>query len=309
VRHHLLLPHTATRRDLDDDATVRRVVDTVGGDAGLLELLHALAEADALATGPGVWSDWKSALVAELVERCRAFMAGSAAESGAESVGRLGSLGRLGSQPLDERLSRLVSEAEAADGVRLVLDQAARPAVVTVVAPDRTGLLSLATGVLALHSLEVLSASIRTHEGTAVDIFEVSPRFGSLPDAALLRESLVRALGGSLALTEGLATKERDYASSFDSTDAPPPRVLWFDDEATGAVVMELRTHDRIGLLHRVAAALESCDADIRWAKAATLGRSVVDSFCIVAAGSTPAGTLDPAARRRIEHAVLTAAR
>jgi len=299
VRHHLLLPHTATRRDLDDETTVRRVVDTLGGDAVVLELLHALAEADALATGPGVWSEWKSALVEQLVLRCRAFLAGDTV-AGVLAV----------AQPLDERLSRLVSAAADAGGVQLVLDAAARPAAVTVVAPDRTGLLSLATGVLALHSLQVHSASVRTHHGTAVDVFEVSPRFGSLPDPALLRESLVRALDGTLGLAEQLARKERDYAGSFDGADAPPPRVLWFDDEATGAVIMELRTHDRIGLLHRVAAALESCDADIRWAKAATLGRSVVDSFCIVAAAA-PAGvgTVDPAARRRIEHAVLTAAR
>ncbi|MFZ2172756.1 MAG: [protein-PII] uridylyltransferase, partial [Rhodococcus sp. (in: high G+C Gram-positive bacteria)] len=53
VRHHLLLPHTATRRDLDDPETIERVVETLGGDGSLLELLHALAEADSLATGPG----------------------------------------------------------------------------------------------------------------------------------------------------------------------------------------------------------------------------------------------------------------
>jgi [protein-PII] uridylyltransferase len=289
VRHHLLLPHTATRRDLDDEATVRRVVDTLNGDAVVLELLHALAEADALATGPGVWSEWKSALVDELVLRCRAVLAGDALPAVP--------------QPLDERLSALA----ASGGVQLLLDATAgAPTVVTVVAPDRPGLLSVATGVLALHSLQVHSASVRTRGATAVDVFEVAPRFGSLPDPALLRESLVRAVDGSLPLAEQLARKERDYAGSFEVDDAPPPRVLWFDDEATGAVVMELRTHDRIGLLHRVAAALESCDVDIRWAKAATLGRSVVDSFCLVPTGGA---TVDAPARHRIEHAVLTAAR
>jgi [protein-PII] uridylyltransferase len=180
------------------------------------------------------------------------------------------------------------------------------PPVVTVVAADRIGLLSRATGVLALHSLQVHSASVRTHDGVAVCGFEVSPRFGSLPDPALLRESLVRALDGTLELAEKLERKERDYAVAAVA-DGPPARVLWFDDEATGAVIMELRATDRIGLLHRVAAALEHCGADIRWAKAATLGRSVVDSFCL--ASGAPQDRFTPATRRKIERAVRTAAR
>ncbi|WP_369028169.1 HD domain-containing protein, partial [Nocardia farcinica] len=76
VRHHLLLPDTATRRDLDDPATVQFVVDALDGDAQLLELLHTLAEADSLATGPGVWGEWKASLIGELVRRCRMVMAG-----------------------------------------------------------------------------------------------------------------------------------------------------------------------------------------------------------------------------------------
>ena len=76
VRHHLLLPAAATWRDLQDPATIAAVVDALDGDPVLLELLHALAEADALATGPGVWGDWKSTLIGDLVRRCRAVMAG-----------------------------------------------------------------------------------------------------------------------------------------------------------------------------------------------------------------------------------------
>ena len=63
ARHHLLLPDTATRRDLEDPSTVAIVVSAIGGSAELLELLHHLTIADAEATGPAAWSDWKAALV------------------------------------------------------------------------------------------------------------------------------------------------------------------------------------------------------------------------------------------------------
>ena len=66
VRHHLLLPDAATRRDLDDPTTITRVARAVGNRL-TLHLLAALTEADSRATGPSAWGDWKAGLVADLV--------------------------------------------------------------------------------------------------------------------------------------------------------------------------------------------------------------------------------------------------
>ncbi|MFC3893608.1 [protein-PII] uridylyltransferase [Lentzea rhizosphaerae] len=283
VRHHLLLPHTATRRDVEDEATVHRVAETLGGDAVLLELLYALAEADSLATGPGVWTDWKAALLADLVKRCRTAMAGEALPK---------------PEPLDPAHVAMAERVAASGKPDVLLEKQDHAAVVTVLAPDRPGMLSKAAGVLALNSLEVHAATLRSHGGATVDAFTVSPRFGSLPDASLLREQLSRAIEGSLVLADKLAAKERDYGGP--PLDPPPARVLWFDDEATGAVVLELRAADRIGLLHRVAGALEQCGADVQWARVSTLGATVVDSFSIAG---------DDLDRKRIERAVLDAAK
>ena len=155
VAHHLLLPHTATRRDLDDPATITRVVDTLaatdgarkvdGGPGLLLDLLEALAEADSLATGPGVWSPWKQSLLAELGRRCRAALAG-------ERIGRVPS----------EPVAPDVVAAVAAGGRLQVRFSGRHPATVLVVVADRPGVLSAAAGVLALHSLEVHAAELET---------------------------------------------------------------------------------------------------------------------------------------------------
>ncbi|MGP4004865.1 [protein-PII] uridylyltransferase, partial [Streptomyces sp. 8N706] len=85
VRQHLLLVETATRRDLDDPATVRAVADAVGSPS-TLELLHALTEADALATGPAAWSAWRGSLVADLVQRVRSVLAGEPVEDGTAAM-------------------------------------------------------------------------------------------------------------------------------------------------------------------------------------------------------------------------------
>ena len=76
VEQHLLLPDVATRRDLADPATAQGVADAVGSH-DVLDLLHALTEADSLATGPAAWSPWKARLVGELVGRAGALLAGS----------------------------------------------------------------------------------------------------------------------------------------------------------------------------------------------------------------------------------------
>ena len=293
VRHHLLLPHTATRRDLEDPATVTRVAKTLDGNGLLLDLLEALAEADSLATGPGVWSPWKRTLISDLARRCRSALAGEPLPA-----------------PCKPSTAALAVAAEVtADGrPQIRLEPTADPPTALVAMPDRVGSLAAAAGVLALHSLEVHAAELNFFDGVALFRFTVSPRFGGLPDPALLRSELTRVLEGTLKLDEALARKERDYAPLAPAGDRPPPpRVLWFDDEATGATVVELRGTDRIGLLHQVAAALEGCQVDLRWARVATLGASVVDSFGL--AGPGAGGRFGPLDRRRIERAMLAAAR
>ncbi|MGU3433543.1 [protein-PII] uridylyltransferase [Actinomycetes bacterium M1A6_2h] len=291
VRHHLLLPEVATRRDLDDAATVQGVVDAIGGDQALLELLHALAEADSMATGPGVWGDWKSSLIGELVRRCRLVMAGDALPA---------------PDPLDPDLV-----ARAADGevdVNLVPSDGPHTYEVTVTAPDRLGLLSNAAGVLALASLRVLSASVGSSGGSAVNRFVVAPKFGAPPPPGLLRQELIRALDGELDLIAVLNAKELDAREDVPEDEPSavplyaqaPPRVIWFDTSVPGQVIVELRAEDRLGLLCRLASVLEHQGADVRWAKVATLGSSVVDSFCIDLPDADGKET-----RRELERAIL----
>jgi [protein-PII] uridylyltransferase len=265
TRHHLLLPDTATRRDLADPSTVQLVVSAIDGSAELLELLYWLTVADAAATGPAAWSEWKSALITQLVRRTRRVLGGGAVPPAEPPSAAALELARVG-QP------RVLVE-----GSQLI-----------VVAPDAPGLLSDAAGLLALHSLDVQAAQVHTERGMAVNRFSVLARFGALPDPALLNSDLRRILAGTLPLAERLRAKEASYRRPSEQPLVEPPRLLWFDDAATDATVLEVRTRDAIGLLYRLTAALERAGVDIRAARISSLGEHVVDAFYLIDGDGKP---------------------
>ncbi|BCJ66959.1 [protein-PII] uridylyltransferase [Polymorphospora rubra] len=268
VRLHLLLPEVATRRDLDDPVTVAGVAEAVG-DTTTLNLLHGLARADARATGPAAWSDWKARLVAGLVRRVHTAL----------------DTGELPEPPVpDPALVAGPLPAVHLDGDR-----------VAVAAADRRGLLAAVAGCLALHRLDVLTADASTVDGTALVEFRVQPRYGTPPDLIALTVDLRRAVTGDVSVTQRL----RGRAMAARAGGAAP-RIVWHRGAATDAVVLELRAADATGLLYRVTSALDEAGIQVRAARISTLGGDVVDAFYLV-------GTFDDPELARIETAVLAA--
>jgi [protein-PII] uridylyltransferase len=282
VRYHLLLPVAATRSDLNDPKTIEGISEALGGDPLLLEVLHALTEADSKATGPGVWSDWKASLIEDLVRRCRMVMAG---------------------EPLpqaDPATPRYLSLADHGVHVEITPGDSARMYRVVMVAPDQRGLVSQAAAVLALNSLGVHSATVNSYEGVAITEFVVSPHFGSPAAAELLRQQFVGALAGDIDVL-ALVEKRDSEAASWTSARAgevlagvpvtrstAPPRIVWLDTAADGQMVLEVRATDRPGLLALLARALERAGADIAWAKVNTFGSTAADVFCVELPAEAP---------------------
>ncbi|MFH9618114.1 [protein-PII] uridylyltransferase [Streptomyces pratensis] len=293
VRHHLLLIDTATRRDLDDPATVRSVATAVGS-ASTLELLHALTEADALATGPAAWSSWRASLVADLVKRVAALLAGEEPPA-PEPLAPSAEQERLAVEALrtGEPVLSLHTRPEPASedgepepvGVELL-----------IALPDRLGVLPAAAGVLALHRLTVRAADLRAVElptelgetaGLLVLSWRVAAEYGSLPQATRLRADLVRALDGSLDIRARLAEREAAYPRRR-GVKAPPPRVTVAAAGSRLATVIEVRAQDAPGLLHRIGRALEQSAVRVRSAHVSTLGANAVDAFYVTDGDGEP---------------------
>ncbi|MFF3647113.1 [protein-PII] uridylyltransferase [Streptomyces sp. NPDC002181] len=302
VRHHLLLIDTATRRDLDDPATVRAVAEAVGSP-GTLEILHALTEADALATGPAAWSTWRGSLVADLVARVASVLRGTPPRAAEQAIAtteqeRLAVEALRTGEPVLALHAR--QEEDDAVGVELV-----------VAVPDQPGVLPAVAGVLALHRLTVRAADLRSLElaelaGEVLVLrWRVAAEYGALPEAARLRTDLIRALDGSLDVPAKLADREAAYPRRRGVV-PPPPRITVVPEVSSLATVLEVRAPDALGLLHRIGRALESSRVRVRSAHVSTLGANAVDSLYVVDPDGKP---LSPASAAALAAALEAALR
>jgi [protein-PII] uridylyltransferase len=283
VELHLLLPDVATRRDLADPTTAQQVAKAVG-DVDLLELLGALAEADGLATGPAAWGHWKAGLVQELVGVVRQRLSGGPVTPAAPL--------------LTDEHRRLMSEGR--------LRVAAQGSTVAVVAPDQPGLLARVAGVLSLHGLDILSASVASAGGMAVERFEVARLRGDAPDWQQIEVDLADETLSDQQLDERLRSKERAYATGLRARAARPaqPRVLVDNEASATATVIEVRAPDAIGVLHRITRTLAEHGLDVVTAKVSTLGHEVVDAFYVLDARGGKVG--DTAFLEELERHLLT---
>jgi [protein-PII] uridylyltransferase len=253
VRHHLLLPEVATRRDLDDPAVIAAAAEKIG-EIVTLEILHMLARADATATGPAAWSSWKGRLIDTLAERIRTV---------------------LGGQPLMPRREPSSVLAGGAMPVVQVADD-----WVALAAPDRRGLLAAVAGCLASHRLEIAAVDSVTIGERAIIEAAVSSRFGAPLERDRIAADLRRVALDQFVLPARFALA----ACGAKPAAAAPPKVIW-----AGPDLLELRAPDAPGLLYRVTSALSELGVDVRAARVSTLGADVVDAFYLMGSFDAPA--------------------
>jgi len=312
VQHHLLLPTVATRRDIADQQVIWEVADAAG-DVQTLHLLYLLAVADARASGPDVWSPWKAQLLRALYLRTLDTLT---ALPGADSTtnrrwqAALEALrGRWPVETIDLHLrwlppGYLLSTDPASIGQHLALIRQAasgpaRTALhrdvtggverLTVVTPDRPGILAAVAGALAVHNVSVLGGVAYTRDdGIAIQVFFVGDALGhGLDDRRWERvlAAVPEALAGHFPLDERLAETRRAYgvqpADGSAARPAAAPTVSVDNLSSRQYSIVEVSTADRIGLLYAITSALHELALDIHVAKVDTIGREVVDAFYV----------------------------
>ena len=261
VELHLLLPDVAIRRDINELGTVQRVAAQVR-TVEMLQLLAALTEADAISTGPSVWTRWKADLVQGLVRRTGNYL----------RSGVLG--GRSGAFPTPEVIEAMRVGDE-------MLEVSERELLVVV--PSEPTVLGAVAGAVSLNGLNVLSAAVHTAGGmTALSVF-VEPPAGVGLDWGPLMVDVGAALAGDL-VPAGRLARWADAAARGGDPLAPEPvthSYVKFDNEISSSTVIEVAAPDSLGLLYWITEALVRSGLHIEQARVQTLGDHVVDSFYV----------------------------
>lgn len=311
VRHHLLLPAVATRRDIADPEVIHETAEAVG-DLDTLRLLYVLSVADARASGPNVWNQWKAQLMRALFDRVSAVLDARASDVPRESAPSVEAVaealaGRVPPEVVRAHLAGLdatyllstppervadhidlIEEAARAEGRtaarREALGEIDR---VTLVSPDRPGLLQDVAGTLAGFNASMLGGVAYTRaDGVAIQVWHVGDALNNggsgIDDRrwARILDALPRAARRQFDIEERLAEVRRSYPQ-------PPRRAdietkVHLDNRASRDYsVLEVSAPDRRGLLYAVTKALHDLRIDIHLAKVDTIGPEVFDAFYI----------------------------
>lgn len=262
VRLHLLLPTAATRRDIEDPATAALIAETVG-DRETLDLLAALSEADAVATGPTAWTAWRAGLMRGLVRKTREQLDTTTVTQPPEEYD---GWDLPSSPPLDGR-PVAVRRLEHHTG-----------ALLAIAAPDRPGLMADLAAGFALAGLRVRSARSEGEDGVASTLWEIA---GTDVDVARLQPLLRRVLDGQLDL---------DRLTYVRDPSRPVPAVTVLPDQSATSSLVEVRADDARGLLWTCCRVIAAAGHVIRSAHATTIGPQADDVFYVVDAAGEPLG-------------------
>ncbi|MCL2542638.1 MAG: [protein-PII] uridylyltransferase [Nocardioidaceae bacterium] len=278
VRWHLLLAQVATTRDPEDPASVEAVVEHLGS-AEAVGLLVALTEADAKATSAQAWTSWRAGLVQDLARRASATL-------------------ERGSVPPPMAFEEIeVPELARAGGLSVEVEAAGDGARVTLVTPDRVGLLADVAAVFALGRVRVRAARVWNQGEYAVSVWDVAD---PLLDPGGLRDRFDNIVAGRVDPAGRLGPREVREGGLA-------PIVVVRPEASEQATVIEVRTDDQLGVVHLACAALAELGISVRSAHVSTLGPQAVDVFYVqeAAAGAlseTRAASAAHAIRERLTH-------
>lgn len=313
VRQHLQFAHISQRRDLNDEKMIAQFAGQMESSENL-KMLYLLTVADVRAVGSDVWTTWKASLFQELFEKAFAVLdrGGFQQEASCERVTSVinkvvellendlpAAQVRQELRAMPVRLLLSNPPALIAEQVRLLLGLEQSDILLrlthrpesgyseyTICAHDMAGLFSRITGVMAANGINILGAQINTsNNGKVLDILQVnSPQGNLVTDAARwdrIEKDMRQVIHGEVQVSKLVAKRKRPTLM----TARPAPRFATkvdIDNEVSEEyTVIDILTHDKVGLLYLITSTLAEMGLYIGVSKISTKVDQVADVFYV----------------------------
>jgi [protein-PII] uridylyltransferase len=316
VHRHLLMAHTAFRRDPNDEKVVLPFAREVGTPEVLRKLL-ALTAADIAAVGPGVLTKWKESLLVELYFRTMQEVSGE--RQAADAPERLK---RIAAEVIEQPALRGQTDVSQAwiesqlsqfplryaygtsprriaahlDGIRRLTSgdvlvsadfnealSTCEYAIVTFndVIP---GIFSKIAGVMAANGLQILDAQILTRQdGVVVDTFQVAdPDYQGAPPQSR-QESIGRMIRSVLTAKEQIedVVRRGTRLGAVRPPSRQPTEVRVDNETSDRYTILDVFADDRQGLLYVMTHAIFSQGLSVHAARISTRLDQAADVFYV----------------------------
>jgi [protein-PII] uridylyltransferase len=313
VRTHILMAHIAQRRDLHDEKMIIQFARQMGKSENL-KMLYLLTYADIRGVGPDVWTEWKALLLQELYEKTfkvleRGDFKLEASSERVKKVKRkvveiLGD--ELPVAQVKEELKAMTTRhllsnhpAVLAEQVRILFSLEENAIVMsvsheiekgyssfTICTHDVPGLFSKITGVMAANGINILGAQIHTSSnGKALDILQVnSPQGFVITDTGRwqrVQEDMRKVLEGKVRIGDLVEKRHRPTLLVERPKPQFPTRVEIDNEVSEDYTVIDIYTHDKVGLLYRITSTLTDLGLYIGVSKISTKVDQVADVFYV----------------------------
>lgn len=267
VENHLLLAHTALRRDLADPWTVETFAKYVGTKNNL-RLLTVLTTADIMGNGPKSWEPNAAVRIANLYHRTMGYMQGQSFEPSGEFE---------------------AEDREKGTTISLKTDFMRNATVIEVLTPQTSRLFERLTGALAKKHANIvgLDFSANGDGSTAQSTVIVQSESNSSAFDEERHSELQKAIENALSGDRGLDEKVPD-ASPYNARKVVPykldPEVYLSNEDSSQSTLIEVIAPDRPSLLNNVARVFNEQGLEVKHARVSTLSRGFKahDTFYVI---------------------------
>lgn len=314
IQSHLMMPHISQRRDLDDPDLIVKFARSMES-TDKLNMLALLTWGDIRAVGPEAWTEWKGILLQKLYDRSVEIIEKGdfSPEKIKESIDqiKIGLITKLKTEvkesDIQSYLSLMPGRYFFACGVdevavhikmnlminpdRPVVSQATiipdqRMASIEIVAVHTPQILSHVTGLMLAYGMSILRANaFQMKNGYILLSLLITDGRGEAPDVSHLakrcEDDLKGVLTGKLFVSQLIEKRQVPTYLQKKPVQKAESKVVVDNDVSAYSTVIEVYTHDRLGLLFDIIRTLNELGCYVEVSKISTKVEQVSDIFYV----------------------------